>query len=134
MFFFLLLDCDVQLTVINYTKHRIALLNFFAHHILSHLHSPSNSVNFKKNEKVYNPEKSEVLKALQESDNEPEPGNDDESALFEVVDDDNQRVDHRVMISNDDDFEKYSHFYELAFILSHLNDEKNIFTNDKLID
>ncbi|KAG5670723.1 hypothetical protein PVAND_000967 [Polypedilum vanderplanki] len=30
-------------------------------------------VNFKKNEKVYNPEKSEVLKALQENDNEPEP-------------------------------------------------------------
>ncbi|CRK95059.1 CLUMA_CG008541, isoform B [Clunio marinus] len=32
-------------------------------------------VNFKKNEKVYNPEKSEVLKALQENDFEPEPGN-----------------------------------------------------------
>jgi hypothetical protein len=30
-------------------------------------------VNFKKNEKVYNPEKSEVLKALQENDSEPEP-------------------------------------------------------------
>ncbi|CRK95060.1 CLUMA_CG008541, isoform C [Clunio marinus] len=30
-------------------------------------------VNFKKNEKVYNPEKSEVLKALQENDFEPEP-------------------------------------------------------------
>lgn len=36
------------------------------------------SVNFKKNEKVYNPEKSEVLKALQENDSEPEPGNDDD--------------------------------------------------------
>lgn len=32
------------------------------------------SVNFKKNEKVYNPEKSEVLKALQENDNGSEPG------------------------------------------------------------
>lgn len=37
------------------------------------------SVNFKKNEKVYNPEKSEVLKALQENDSEPEPGNDDDN-------------------------------------------------------
>jgi membrane-associated protease RseP (regulator of RpoE activity) len=34
-------------------------------------------VNFKKNEKVYNPEKSEVLKALQESDHEPESGHRD---------------------------------------------------------
>ena len=37
------------------------------------------SVNFKKNEKVYNPENSEVLKALQENDSEPEPGNDDDN-------------------------------------------------------
>lgn len=40
------------------------------------------SVNFKKNEKVYNPEKSEVLKALQENDSEPEPGNEKEMILY----------------------------------------------------
>lgn len=35
------------------------------------------SVNFKKNEKVYNSANSEVLKALQEAENEPaEPGKD----------------------------------------------------------
>lgn len=33
------------------------------------------SVNFKKNEKIYDAEKSEVFKMLQEADNEPEPGN-----------------------------------------------------------
>lgn len=43
----------------------------YTHHILTTIFS----VNFKKNEKVYNPENSEVLKALQENDSEPEPGN-----------------------------------------------------------
>jgi hypothetical protein len=116
-------------------------LRIFNAHQIFHLHILlSNSVNFKKNEKVYNPEKSEVLKALQESDNEPEPGknhdgDDISGAQFKVVDDDNNQIDQI-----DDDFERYSHFYQLALILSQLNrhpinDENgNLFINDKLID
>lgn len=55
------------------------------------------SVNFKKNEKVYNPEKSEVLKALQENDSEPEPGNDDDKNEPSLINDD---FTHRHAINN----------------------------------
>lgn len=52
------------------------------------------SVNFKKNEKVYNSANSEVLKALQEAENDPsDPGND----------------------------ELFSHYYTLACMLGVLN-------------
>ena len=86
------------------------------------------SVNFKKNEKVYNPEKSEVLKALQENDSEPEPGNEGGGEI-EVVDDD---VGSRF---RDDD--RYSHYYALACMLKLLNSgegNENLFSNDKLVD
>lgn len=86
-----------------------------------------------------------MLKALQESDNEPEPGknhSDNHGEIgaqyfHKVVDDDN--FNRRVMISNDEEFEKYSHFYEMALMLSQLNrrqinDDGNLFSNDKLID
>lgn len=64
------------------------------------------SVNFKKNEKVYNSAGSEVLKALQESENDPtEPGKD----------------------------ELLSHYYTLACMLKVLNGDQNIFC-DKLVD
>lgn len=70
----------------------INTINFLSLHLLHMCSSFSSpflllSVNFKKNEKVYNPEKSEVLKALQENDSEPEPGNDDKN------DDDNRLRD-----------------------------------------
>jgi hypothetical protein len=54
----------------------------------SHFHFSvifSLSVNFKKNEKVYNPEKSEVLKALQENDSEPEPGNEIDAKIIFIL-------------------------------------------------
>lgn len=64
------------------------------------------SVNFKKNEKVYNSAGSEVLKALQESENDPaDPGKD----------------------------ELFSHYYTLACMLQVLNGDGGIF-NDKLVD
>lgn len=63
-------------------------------------------VNFKKNEKVYNSAGSEVLKALQESENDPaDPGKD----------------------------ELFSHYYTLACLLQVLNGDGGIF-NDKLVD
>lgn len=82
------------------------------------------SVNFKKNEKVYNPENSEVLKALQENDSEPEPGNDDGSIVAndEIVSDDGER---------------YSHYFALACMLKLLSSgdgNGNVFSNDKLIE
>lgn len=89
----------------------------------------SSSVNFKKNEKVYNPENSEVLKALQENDSEPEPGNDDGGS-------ENVTVDNRAR--NDDDDDRYSHYYAMACMLKLLNSGDgnvgSLFSNDKLID
>lgn len=85
------------------------------------------SVNFKKNEKVYNPEKSEVLKALQENDSEPEPGNDEG---IEVASDSNVTD-----ASVDDD--RYSHYYAMAYMLKLLNSgdgNESLFSNDKLIE
>lgn len=85
------------------------------------------SVNFKKNEKVYNPEKSEVLKALQENDSEPEPGNDEG---IEVASDSNVTD-----ASLDDD--RYSHYYAMAYMLKLLNSgdgNESLFSNDKLIE
>lgn len=82
------------------------------------------SVNFKKNEKVYNPENSEVLKALQENDSEPEPGNDG-------------GVDSNVTEDNDVRDERYSHYYAMACMLKLLNSgdgNGSLFSNDKLID
>lgn len=90
-------------------------------------YSLPSSVNFKKNEKVYNPEKSEVLKALQENDSEPEPGNDggDDSVSGNNVND---------AVADDD---RYSHYYALAYMLKLLNSgdgKETLFSNDKLID
>lgn len=85
------------------------------------------SVNFKKNEKVYNPENSEVLKALQENDSEPEPGNDDGGSEAR---NDNARVAN-------DESERYSHYYALAYMLKLLNSgdgDGSLFSNDKLIE
>lgn len=85
----------------------INTINFLSLHLLHMCSSFSSpflllSVNFKKNEKVYNPEKSEVLKALQENDSEPEPGNDDKN------DDDNRLRDFLTWkvnaMNNDDNF------------------------------
>jgi hypothetical protein len=93
-----------------------------------------NSVNFKKNEKVYNPEKSEVLKALQENDMDPEPGNDgggENEAL------DNDVSEARVRANENDRDDRYSHYYALACMLKLLNSgdgNGNLFSNDKLID
>lgn len=86
------------------------------------------SVNFKKNEKVYNPENSEVLKALQENDSEPEPGNDggENGAVDNYV--------RRAGVENDD---RYSHYYALACMLKLLNSgdgDGSLFSNDKLIE
>jgi hypothetical protein len=86
------------------------------------------SVNFKKNEKVYNPEKSEVLKALQENDSEPEPGNEGGG--------ENEAFDNDVSARLRDD-ERYSHYYALACMLKLLNSgdgSGNLFSNDKLVD
>lgn len=83
-----------------------------------------------------------MLKALQESDHEPESGNscDDESGNFEVVDDDNRQHRH-VLMSNDDEFDRYSHYFALASMLKMLNSDPNgdgnngnFLLNDKLID
>lgn len=121
------------------------------------------SVNFKKNEKVYNPEKSEVLKMLQESESDPEPGNTDttlnnvhDSNAIDnnVITDDDVVVavmplannvatvatDVVVVVNNDDhqEQERLSHYYTLACMLQLLNSgdstSGNIFSNDKLID
>jgi hypothetical protein len=92
---------------------------------------PPNSVNFKKNEKVYNPEKSEVLKALQENDSEPEPGNEG-GGENEASDNDVSEV-----VTREDDDDRYSHYYALACMLKLLNSgdgNGTLFSNDKLID
>lgn len=86
------------------------------------------SVNFKKNEKVYNPENSEVLKALQENDSEPEPGNDGGE---------NGAVDNDVRRAGVEDDDRYSHYYALACMLKLLNSgdgDGSLFSNDKLIE
>lgn len=89
-----------------YTVFFLFFFSLFSLHIFNVLCS----VNFKKNEKQFNAEQSAVLRALQESGNEPEPGND----------------------------ELLSHYYALAFMLKVLNDDGerdgNIFTQDKLIE
>lgn len=81
-----------------------------------------------------------MLKALQESDHEPESGNtcegEGESANFKVVDDDSLR---RTNIGDDDEFDRYSHYYALASMLKLLNSDcggnnGNLLLNDKLID
>lgn len=122
------------------------------------------SVNFKKNEKVYNPEKSEVLKMLQENESDPEPGNTD--TTLNNVDDSVNAIDNNVItddevvvavmplannvatvandvvvvVNNDDhqEQERLSHYYTLACMLQLLNSgdstSGNIFSNDKLID
>lgn len=68
------------------------------------------SVNFKKNEKVYNSAQSEVFKMLQEQGQEPETGN---------------------VVVND---ELLSHYYTLACMLKVLNGDGNIFAQDQIID
>lgn len=79
-----------------------------------------------------------MLKALQESDHEPESGNtcDGENTNFKVVD-----GLRRTNNDDDDEFDRYSHYYALAFMLKLLNgsqngDENNgnFLLNDKLID
>lgn len=65
------------------------------------------SVNFKKNEKIYNAANSEVLKALHDAEtDEPEQGRD----------------------------ELMSHYYALACMLNSLNGGLNIFAADQLTD
>lgn len=66
-----------------------------------------------------------MLKALQENESEPEPGNDggEDSG---AVDDDARAHD-----------ERYSHYYALACMLKLLNSgdgNESLFSNDKLID
>lgn len=71
-----------------------------------------------------------MLKALQENDSEPEPGNDDGSN--DVACDDNVRED--AVVDNDD---RYSHYYALACMLKLLNSgdgNESLFSNDKLIE
>lgn len=63
-----------------------------------------------------------MLKALQENDSEPEPGND--------------AVDNDVSEAGDED-DRYSHYYALAFMLKLLNSgdgNGSLFSNDKLIE
>ena len=115
---------DVWQIVINMhpTPHKISLnrCSFFI--------TLLDSVNFKKNEKVYNPENSEVLKALQENDSEPEPGNEGGGEI-EAADD-----EVRARLRDDD---RYSHYYALACMLKLLNSgegNENLFSNDKLVD
>lgn len=92
------------------------------------------SVNFKKNERVYQPEKSEVLKALQENDADPEPGNENEH--YKGNDNNVAQFVNEDSIEMDRD-ERLSHYYALACMLNLLNSgdsHGNIFSNDKLID
>lgn len=66
-----------------------------------------------------------MLKALQENDSEPEPGNDGGESV--VVDND----------ARADDDDRYSHYYALACMLKLLNSgdgDGSLFSNDKLID
>ena len=66
-----------------------------------------------------------MLKALQENDSEPEPGND---AVNNDVRDAREEVD-------DDD--RYSHYYALACMLKLLNSgdgNGSLFSNDKLVE
>lgn len=69
-----------------------------------------------------------MLKALQENDAEPEPGNDgvEKSA-----------VDNDVRSAREDDDDRYSHYYALACMLKLLNSgdgDGSLFSNDKLIE
>jgi hypothetical protein len=69
-----------------------------------------------------------VLKALQENDLEPEPGNDGCG--------ENEAADNHVSARFRDD-ERYSHYYALACMLKLLNSgdgNGNLFSNDKLVD
>lgn len=68
-----------------------------------------------------------MLKALQENDSEPEPGNDEGN---EVASDSNVTD-----ASIDDD--RYSHYYAMACLLKLLNSgegNESLFSNDKLIE
>lgn len=68
-----------------------------------------------------------MLKALQENDSEPEPGNDEGN---EVASDSN------VTDASDDD-DRYSHYYAMAYMLKLLNSgegNESLFSNDKLIE
>lgn len=65
-----------------------------------------------------------MLKALQENDSEPEPGN-------EAVDNDVSEA------REEDDGDRYSHYYALSYMLKLLNSgdgDESIFLNDKLIE
>lgn len=67
-----------------------------------------------------------MLKALQENNSEPEPGNDEGN---------NEAMDNDVR--TEEDAERYSHYYALAFMLKLLNNgdgSESLFSNDKLID
>lgn len=66
-----------------------------------------------------------MLKALQENDSEPEPGNDD-------------RVNDNDVSDAREDDDRYSHYYALACMLKLLNNSGDgsgsLFSNDKLIE
>lgn len=73
-----------------------------------------------------------MLKALQENDLEPEPGNEG-GGENEASDNDVSDVSRR---TGDDD-DRYSHYYALACMLKLLNSgdgNGTLFSNDKLID
>lgn len=72
------------------------------------------SVNFKKNEKVYNSAQSEVFKMLQEQGHEPEPGN--------------------LLTSSHVNEDLLSHYYTLACMLKMLNGDGHLLGNDLLVD
>lgn len=70
-----------------------------------------------------------MLKALQENDSEPEPGNDEGN---EVASDSNVMDPSLV-----DDDDRYSHYYAMACMLKLLNSgdgNESLFSNDKLIE
>lgn len=70
-----------------------------------------------------------MLKALQENDMEPEPGNE---GCGEIEASDNDVSEARA-----DEDDRYSHYYALACMLKLLNSGEGngtLFSNDKLID
>lgn len=84
------------------------------------------SVNFKKNEKVYNSAQSEVFKMLQEQDHEPEPGN-----LLNTPPNATSSTSHAQSHVNE---ELLSHYYTLACMLKMLNGDGNLFMQDQIVD
>lgn len=85
------------------------------------------SVNFKKNEKVYNSAQSEVFKMLQEQGHEPEPGNLLNTSNPPSTSATITNTSHTHAHVND---ELLSHYYTLACMLKMLNGDGNLFMQD----